>query len=441
MAESTVPVPSLRMMIFGPPGAGKGTQAPKIVEMTGAKHLSTGDMLRAAVANKTPLGVKAKAAMSAGQLVSDDLVVGIVVEALGDLLKAGTNFLLDGFPRTLPQAKALDEYLNKQGAPINTVINLQVPFEVLEERITGRWIHKPSGRSYHTKFNPPKVEGKDDETGEDLIQRKDDTAEALKIRLNAYSTSTMPILAHYNAINKETVKNIDANQQMEIVWTQIRSAFASPKYRMMIFGPPGAGKGTQAPKVVEATGATHLSTGDMLRAAVKAQTDLGKKAQAAMSAGELVSDELVIGIVQESLGKLIDAGKNFLLDGFPRTLAQAQALDGYLASKNASINLLINLEVPFEILEERITGRWIHKASGRSYHTKFNPPKVEGKDDETGEDLIQRKDDTKEALVKRLEAYSSQTKPILAHYGDSICKTIDANKEMSKVWEQIAACL
>merc|ERR1719373_700848 len=212
----------------------------------------------------------------------------------------------------------------------------------------------------------------------------------------------------------------------------------------MIFGPPGAEKGTQAPKVVEATGATHLSTGDMLRAAVKAQTDLGKKAQAAMSAGELVSDELVIGIVQESLGKLIDAGKNFLLDGFPRTLAQAQALDGYLASKNASINLLINLEVPFEVLEERITGRWIHKASGRSYHVKFNPPKEEGKDDVTGEALIQRKDDTAEALKKRLEAYSSSTLPIVDHYSkidSEMIKTIDANKSMEEVWAQISPSL
>merc|ERR1719210_122327 len=204
-------------MIFGPPGAGKGTQAPKLVEALQPSHLSTGDMLRAAVKNETELGLKAKAAMESGQLVSDELVIGIVTEALSN---TEGNFILDGFPRTVPQATALDAWLEANNRAITYICNLVVPFEILEERICGRWIHKPSGRSYHTKFAPPKVPGKDDETGEDLIQRKDDTAEALKTRLNAYSTSTMPILAHYNAINKETVKNIDANQQMEIVWTQ-----------------------------------------------------------------------------------------------------------------------------------------------------------------------------------------------------------------------------
>lgn len=215
--------PKLRMMIFGPPGAGKGTQAPKIVQKTNCVHLSTGDMLRAAVASKTELGMKAKNAMNAGKLVSDDLVVGIVCEALTKEIEDGTSFLLDGFPRTIPQAKALDKFLEEQNAPINMVINLQVPQEILEDRICGRRIHKPSGRSYHITFNPPQVEGKDDVTGEELIQRKDDTAEALKTRLKAFNEQTNPILEHYKQKDLNVVKQIQADKKPDDVWNMINS--------------------------------------------------------------------------------------------------------------------------------------------------------------------------------------------------------------------------
>ncbi|KAK3014207.1 hypothetical protein RJ639_008952, partial [Escallonia herrerae] len=176
----------------GPPGSGKGTQSPIIKDEYCLCHLATGDMLRAAVAAKTPLGIKAKETMEKGELVSDDLVVGIIDEAMKKP-SCQKGFILDGFPRTVAQAEKLDEMLQKQGTKIDKVLNFAIDDAILEERITGRWIHPSSGRTYHTKFAPPKVPAHDDVTGEPLMQRKDDTAEVLKSRLEAFHRQTEPV--------------------------------------------------------------------------------------------------------------------------------------------------------------------------------------------------------------------------------------------------------
>eukprot|EP00429_Kryptoperidinium_foliaceum_P059777 CAMPEP_0176094320 /NCGR_PEP_ID=MMETSP0120_2-20121206/47265_1 /TAXON_ID=160619 /ORGANISM="Kryptoperidinium foliaceum, Strain CCMP 1326" /LENGTH=248 /DNA_ID=CAMNT_0017428263 /DNA_START=24 /DNA_END=770 /DNA_ORIENTATION=- len=217
---------------------------------------------------------------------------------------------------------------------------------------------------------------------------------------------------------------------------------------VMLFGPPGSGKGTQAPKVVEKVGAPQLSTGDMLRAAVAEGTEVGKQAKAVMESGGLVSDEIVCGIIAERIAKP-DCAKGFVLDGFPRTVEQAKALDELLAKKGEAVTKILAFDVPSEILEERICGRWTHKESGRSYHAKFSPPKSmklldSGKpdpetmlDDATGEKLIQRDDDTAEALKSRLDKYYSQTTPVLDHYEPrGIVKHINANQAPEQVWTE-----
>mmetsp|Transcript_26075 Transcript_26075/g.31996 ORF Transcript_26075/g.31996 Transcript_26075/m.31996 type:complete len:319 (-) Transcript_26075:408-1364(-) len=226
------------MILFGPPGAGKGTHGPKIEEMLGIPQLSTGDMLRAAVSAQTEVGKKAQAVMKAGGLVSDDIVVGIIRDRIQeDDCKYG--FILDGFPRTLVQAQALDKMLRESGQRVTKVVKLNVPDSVLEERICGRWIHKKSGRSYHIKYAPPKSMSKtftgsvkpetmlDDLTGEPLIQRPDDTSEALKKRLASYHKETVPILDHYNplGINAE----VNANQKMQGVWEEIKEGLSNKK--------------------------------------------------------------------------------------------------------------------------------------------------------------------------------------------------------------------
>ncbi|GJY53081.1 adenylate kinase 4-like protein [Tanacetum coccineum] len=181
----------------GPPGSGKGTQSPIIKDEYCLCHLATGDMLRAAVAAKTPLGIIAKETMEKGELVSDDLVVGIIDDAMKKP-SCQKGFILDGFPRTVAQAEKLDEMLQKQGTKIDKVLDFAIDDSILEERITGRWIHASSGRTYHTKFAPPKVPGIDDVTGEPLMQRKDDTAAVLKSRLEAFHRQTEPVIDYYN---------------------------------------------------------------------------------------------------------------------------------------------------------------------------------------------------------------------------------------------------
>ena len=223
---------------------------------------------------------------------------------------------------------------------------------------------------------------------------------------------------------------------------------------MILFGPPGAGKGTHGPKIEEQLEIPQLSTGDMLRAAVGAGTEVGKKAQALMKAGALVGDDIVIGIIKDRIQE-VDCKKGFILDGFPRTLGQAKAIDAVLAENKEKVTSVVSLEVPDSVLEERICGRWIHKASGRSYHVKFAPPKsLTGgtpsaenmKDDATGDDLMQRPDDTAEALVNRLKSYHAETVPVLEHYrsaeaGEGIVTLANANQGMAEVWAEIEAGL
>ena len=178
-------------------------------------------MLRAAVAAKTPNGVRAKQAMESGALVSDDIVVGIIEEAIKKT-ECRNGFILDGFPRTVPQARMLDDMLAKKGVSVDKVLDFQIPDSVLVERIEGRWIHAASGRSYHTKFSPPKVAGVDDITGEPLMKRKDDNAATLKSRLDAFHAQTQPVIDYYSSSNRVTVLN--ANKPSKDVAAQIDAA-------------------------------------------------------------------------------------------------------------------------------------------------------------------------------------------------------------------------
>ena len=183
--------------------------------------------------------------------------------------------------------------------------------------------------------------------------------------------------------------------------------------KLILLGAPGAGKGTQATFICQQYGIPQISTGDMLRAAVKEGTPLGLEAKKVMDAGGLVSDDLIINLVKERIAQP-DCAKGFLFDGFPRTIPQAEAM------KQAGVKLdyVLEIDVPFDAIIERMSGRRSHPASGRTYHVKFNPPKTEGIDDVTGEPLVQRDDDKEETVKKRLEVYDQQTRPLVAYYSD-----------------------
>ncbi|EEQ90573.1 adenylate kinase [Blastomyces dermatitidis] len=208
--------------------------------------------------------------------------------------------------------------------------------------------------------------------------------------------------------------------------------------RMILMGPPGAGKGTQAPKIKEKFCACHLATGDMLRSQVARKTELGKEAKKIMDQGGLVSDEIMVNMIKHELENNKECQNGFILDGFPRTVAQAERLDSMLNSRGQKLQHAIELQIDDALLVARITGRLVHPASGRSYHKIFNPPKEAMKDDITGEPLVQRSDDNADALSKRLKTYHSQTEPVVGYYKTTgIWKGIDASQEPGQVWKSL----
>jgi adenylate kinase len=215
--------------------------------------------------------------------------------------------------------------------------------------------------------------------------------------------------------------------------------------RLILLGPPGAGKGTQANYIKEKLDIPQISTGDMLRAAVKAGTPMGLAAKKVIDAGNLVSDDIIIGLVKERINEP-DCAAGFLLDGFPRTLLQAQAMK----DMNIHIDFVVVIEVPDDEIIQRMSGRRVHPASGRTYHLKFNPPKVAGKDDITGEELVQRPDDAEDTVIKRLTIYHDQTQPLVEYYktwaksGDAKaprCVSVPGSGGVEKIREQIFAAL
>jgi adenylate kinase len=211
-----------KFLFFGPPGSGKGTQAQEFAKAYGVCHLSTGDILRAAVKEGTPMGKAAKAKMDAGELVSDDIVTGIIRDNL-DTEKCKNGYIIDGYPRSVPQAQSLQNMLRSRGQKLDHVIALDVDDETVVRRISGRYIHERSGRVYNKYFKPPKVDNKDDVTGEPLIQRNDDKEPVIRARLKSYHEYADQLLDYYD--KQRLVRHINANRPIEAVRADIKKYF------------------------------------------------------------------------------------------------------------------------------------------------------------------------------------------------------------------------
>ncbi|MEM9622959.1 MAG: adenylate kinase [Pseudomonadota bacterium] len=205
----------MRIILLGPPGAGKGTQAQFIKQSLGIPQISTGDMLRAAVQSESELGLKVKAVMDSGALVSDDIIIDLVKERITQD-DCRTGFLFDGFPRTIPQAEALDA----ADVGIDAVVEIAVDDEELVKRITGRRVHPGSGRVYHIEFNPPAVDGQDDETGEALVQREDDTEATVRERLAVYHEQTAPLIEFYRAKTSAGIRYLEVDGRGDVAAIQ-----------------------------------------------------------------------------------------------------------------------------------------------------------------------------------------------------------------------------
>jgi adenylate kinase len=214
-----------------------------------------------------------------------------------------------------------------------------------------------------------------------------------------------------------------------------------PDLNLILLGPPGAGKGTQAERIREDFDVAYVATGDILRQAVAGGTPLGEQAKRYMDAGELVPDEVIIGVISERL-RSDDARDGFLLDGFPRTIAQAEALDAALGDSGRELTGVLLIDAPDEEIVRRISGRRVGPVSGRVYHVEFDPPQVEGRDDVDGAELIQRDDDRPETVRKRLDVYHSQTSPLVAYYEErGLLHRIDGTGTPAEVHEHVRATM
>ena len=386
-------------------------------------HLSTGDMLRAAVASGSDVGMAAKEAMEAGQLVPDEVVIGAVKERLAQADCQKRGWLLDGFPRTRAQADALAE----AGIEADVFILLDVPDAALVERVVGRRTDPETGKIYHMTYAPPESE----EVLARLTQRADDTEEKVVVRLQNYHSNLSAILDAYTDI---TVRVNGSRGKME-VYADIKRMLCGRQgrpLRIIISGAPASGKGTQCESIREEFGVVHLSTGDMLRAAVASGSDVGMAAKEAMEAGQLVPDEVVIGAVKERLAQADCQKRGWLLDGFPRTRAQADAL----AEAGIEADVFILLDVPDAALVERVVGRRTDPETGKIYHMTYAPPESE----EVLARLTQRADDTEEKVVVRLQNYHSNLSAILDAYTD-ITVRVNGSRGKMEVYADVRSHL
>ncbi|PYH42583.1 adenylate kinase ADK1 [Aspergillus saccharolyticus JOP 1030-1] len=239
---------------------------------------------------------------------------------------------------------------------------------------------------------------------------------------------------------KDTIGKLEARiEDLEgRLTSEVKPKSVTEQMRIILMGPPGAGKGTQAPRLKEKYCVCHLATGDMLRSQVAKKTELGREAKKIMDQGGLVSDEIMVNMIKSELENNTECKNGFILDGFPRTVAQAERLDDMLAARQQKLQHAVELQIDDALLVARITGRLVHPASGRSYHKIFNPPKEEMKDDITGEPLIQRSDDNADTLKKRLGTYHAQTAPVVDYYKKTgIWRGIDASQEPGQVWKSL----
>lgn len=377
----------LNIALFGPPGAGKGTQSKMLIEKYNLTYIATGDILRQEIAENTKLGKQAKDIIARGGLVSDEIIVQIIEKKIKKNPDS-KGILFDGFPRTLVQAYILEGLLLKMNTSLSCMISLEVSEKTLIQRLMDR--------------------GKTSE-------RSDDNMEVIKNRLNEYKTKTAPVKAFYE--EKEKLYSINGVGTIEDIHERITQAIDNKLKQewlnVVVAGPPGAGKGTQGRLLADKYDLYYISTGSKLRKEVKSQTEIGKKVQPYLDKGELVPDELVILLIEREIKQHQDVN-GFVFKGFPRTLIQAYILDGLLLKVNSSVSVCMELNLPTLDSIKRLAARG-KTEKGRSY------------------------DKTTELIISRLEEYEKRTAPVLDYYQKmDKAMTINASGTTEDVFERLS---
>jgi len=320
----------LNLALFGPPGAGKGTQSKLLLEKYNLTYISTGDILRREIAEETILGMKAKDIIEKGGLVSDEIIVQIIEARITKDVDAA-GILFDGFPRTTVQAYILDGLLLRLNTSLSAMLSLEVPREELISRMIER--SKTSGRS-------------------------DDSLDVIKYRLQEYEDKTKPVADFYQA--KGLYYPIDGTGKIDDIFNKLTETITSTLKKkwinVVLYGPPGSGKGTQAQKLAEKYNLVYISTGKLLRHEVKEQTEVGKKVEALMEKGEIVPDEIAISLIENKIRNHPEAN-GFIFKGFPRTIVQAYILDGLLLKLNQTVSVAIGIEVSTLECFKRLSNR------------------------------------------------------------------------------------
>lgn len=406
-----------KIVVCGPTGAGKGTQCAYIVEEFGVVHLSTGEMLRQHIQEGTPLGVKAQSFVGAGELVPDELIMSMIMERLAKDDCKQHGWVLDGFPRTEMQARVMVSH----GVVPDVVIVIDVADSDILKRLAERLVDTQTGVSYHLEYSPPPPE-----VAHRVTQRPEDADDLVKKRIANYRENRGAV--HETFMKSSVIIHVDgARSKYSVSRKIIRDIYHARGMRrplkvrqppkLVISGPPAGGKGTQCEWIVKAFNVVHLSTGDMLRAAIQESSPLGLEAKSFMEAGELVPDELIIDLILDRLQKPDCVRCGWLLDGFPRTRTQALAM----LMKGIIPDAMLILEVPDEDIVQRIAGRVLDPDTGKTYHLTFNPPP-----EDVAERCIVRSDDNAETIRVRLKTYHDNCNEVMSAFASS-CEIVCAN--------------
>ena len=434
------------LALIGPSGTGKGTHVARLKERHNLAHVSTGDLLRENLECQTALGILARKYMAQGELVPDEVVSAMIDEKLMNIPRE-QGILFDGFPRTIHQARSLDALLKTIKRQLEAVVYLKVSDAEILKRLVGRQICRECLTPFHKTLKPFESCPLQKCQGEHLYQRTDDTAETVRIRLRVFHRANAPLVDYYQrarrliileaegaadsvgdnllqtieAIGAGNVRFADAHDLTRI---QRRDEF-TPRIQpatslrrgldLVLLGAPGCGKGTQAENLSKHFQLRHVATGDLFREHLKSQTDMGLLAKGYIDQGELVPDEITDSMVCERLSQP-DTSEGFILDGYPRTMGQAEALNETMASLRRKLAGVLYIRVSDAEIVNRLSGRLICRQCQTPYHLRFKPSSKPGLCDLCQGPLYQRDDDNPETVRTRLETFHHQTEPLIDYY-------------------------